>query len=903
MNTEEAKRVLEAALICASGPIPVNEMRALFDGEVGGAYRPLGRSSLYLLGVVRFKVDRKGSSPTGDGTRSLISSIEMSRRVRPYLTLDGKYAAKMSWETMSDRQFQSFSDMVLAGGTYDLTDCWDVSLHAKLMNQYQTAMSSIGMIAQVSYRIYKNVKVGVGYNFSRLNDKDLAGEGYQAGGPFIDLKFKFDETTIEGLYQKITSGPMRAESAPPPPPAPKLLSVILKAALIEEPIEILGSAEALSLLINDREAAFPQGNITVKGEAVDEVIDVKGGELDRPLEFQIETSTPEKIASWTLALSTIQGDVLRVIDGKGAPKPIVSWDGRTDRNEMLKGGEIYQYRLEVEFSDGSRVASPFRLFGLNRTTAVAMSLTGGAFETGSSVLSREARKVLKQTALVLCKYPNEKIIVEGHTDSVGQDVTNLELSRKRSQAAADYLINEEKIPAERIVVRWFGKNRPVASNAIAEGRELNRRVEVKGEFSDTKRPIIMDRHRVAPFVSINRLPVKVDESGRFSKILTEKVERIEIEMGDSQGRAVQSSLTLPNLILLEPAGGEARIVCSGNDGDSCGETTGAPKLRISYKFIGKAVPGGSLTLNGKDIAVAADGTFTFLLDLGEGDITYWLLVRNPEGFGRHVRLNVSVDREKSEMTAKDQGAIKPPVLLPLSPRPVPGMAGPAAAVNIVDSAGKRAEAPKSDSSRPEESVAMDGLQVRPPDSTRKIVEKHEATPSGETVTTKMPSVATDRAETVSKSDKKYVVVVGEYLGMAAVTGVEAKVKKIGLIPKIQPGPHRDMSMIRLLVNESTDHESAKRMLVRLRTAKVAGFMLVIDRRYHVYAGSYSSPEDAAKEQKRLAGLGITVHPKKATVSMPIFQLVAGDFPTREAALDAALKLEKLRIKPLVAEID
>lgn len=619
----------------------------LLDGEVGGAYRAPGRNSLYLLGVVRFKDDRRGSSPGGDEIQSLISSIEFSERPWQNLTFHGKYAGKYSWERMSGQRFTSYTDMVLAGIVYDLDDYWDVGISAKLMNQYDIHVSSLGFIPQVGYRVHKNVRVVGGYNYSGLNDRDLAGEGYSTNGPFVQLKFKFDEMTIEELYRKIASRPV-VEEVPPvkplqllPPSLPlpsKPRGMFLKAALLGEPVELMGSAEAMKLLINDREALFPKGDITVTGEAVDEVIDVKGSEGGTLLEFRIDAATPEKITSWTVAVSTLQDDVLRVISGKGAPGTSVTWDGRTDRNEPLKGGEIYQYRLEVEYADGSRVSSPFRLFGLNRITAVSMSLTGGAFKTGSTTLSQKAQRILQQTAAVLRSYPSEKIIIEGHTDSVGTNAANMELSRKRGQAAADFLIKVEKIPTERIVVRWFGKTRPVTSNALPEGRELNRRVEVKGEFSTSKRPEIMDRHRTAPFVRINRVAAPVDALGRFSRTVTEKVERIEIEMGDSQGRLVQKSLPLPHVVLLEPASGGARVAYSG--------TASAPvEVKISYRFAGKAEPGGSLALDGTDVPLATDGTFSFSLDLGEGTVTHWLHVRNPEGFGMYHRLNISVTPE------------------------------------------------------------------------------------------------------------------------------------------------------------------------------------------------------------------------------------------------------------------
>jgi outer membrane protein OmpA-like peptidoglycan-associated protein len=73
--------------------------------------------------------------------------------------------------------------------------------------------------------------------------------------------------------------------------------------------------------------------------------------------------------------------------------------------------------------------------------------------------------------------------VEGHTDSVGTDEYNMDLSVKRATAVRDYLVQQAIQPGS-ITARGFGESRPVASNDHAAGRQQNRRVEliVSGEL-------------------------------------------------------------------------------------------------------------------------------------------------------------------------------------------------------------------------------------------------------------------------------------------------------------------------------------------------------------------------------------------------------------------------------------
>ena len=68
-------------------------------------------------------------------------------------------------------------------------------------------------------------------------------------------------------------------------------------------------------------------------------------------------------------------------------------------------------------------------------------------------------------------------IVAGHTDSKGTDSYNLDLSKRRAQAVADYLIYRHNIDPERLLVQGYGENIPIADNKLEEGRAKNRRVE------------------------------------------------------------------------------------------------------------------------------------------------------------------------------------------------------------------------------------------------------------------------------------------------------------------------------------------------------------------------------------------------------------------------------------------
>lgn len=99
------------------------------------------------------------------------------------------------------------------------------------------------------------------------------------------------------------------------------------------------------------------------------------------------------------------------------------------------------------------------------------------FDTDSSALRSASRSTLNELATNFAQYPDNAIIVEGHTDSTGSDAYNQRLSEARAASVADYLI-DRGVRAGAITVYGYGELRPKSTNDTAEGRQFNRRVEI-----------------------------------------------------------------------------------------------------------------------------------------------------------------------------------------------------------------------------------------------------------------------------------------------------------------------------------------------------------------------------------------------------------------------------------------
>ena len=99
------------------------------------------------------------------------------------------------------------------------------------------------------------------------------------------------------------------------------------------------------------------------------------------------------------------------------------------------------------------------------------------FEHDSDVLKEAAAKALDAVLARIEARGNAHVSVLGHTDGTGEDGYNLDLSKRRAEAAATYL-EEHGVPRSSLTVEGYGESRPVSENDSPEGRRKNRRVEI-----------------------------------------------------------------------------------------------------------------------------------------------------------------------------------------------------------------------------------------------------------------------------------------------------------------------------------------------------------------------------------------------------------------------------------------
>ena len=103
---------------------------------------------------------------------------------------------------------------------------------------------------------------------------------------------------------------------------------------------------------------------------------------------------------------------------------------------------------------------------------------GIGFQSSAYNLDTSIHKTLQGVAKILVEYPDTSLVIEGHTDSTGNDTSNQVLSEKRAESVRSYLISQG-VASGRAIARGNGERFPICTNTSTEGRACNRRVEIK----------------------------------------------------------------------------------------------------------------------------------------------------------------------------------------------------------------------------------------------------------------------------------------------------------------------------------------------------------------------------------------------------------------------------------------
>jgi len=142
-------------------------------------------------------------------------------------------------------------------------------------------------------------------------------------------------------------------------------------------------------------------------------------------------------------------------------------------------------RRERQFREVEAIFTPSEGEVLRSEDRLVLRLAGLTFPSGSDELRPDNFALLTKVQRVIREFPEARVVVEGHTDSQGNESMNQSLSRRRAIAVREYLLSNIAMSADRITAVGYGESRPVAPNSTGAGRTRNRRIEITLTFDGT----------------------------------------------------------------------------------------------------------------------------------------------------------------------------------------------------------------------------------------------------------------------------------------------------------------------------------------------------------------------------------------------------------------------------------
>lgn len=141
-------------------------------------------------------------------------------------------------------------------------------------------------------------------------------------------------------------------------------------------------------------------------------------------------------------------------------------------------GGVVGYQMDKQIKELKEQTAGSGIDVTQSGDGILLNLPDVTFAVDSTAISPSFQTALDRVATSMNQYPNSLIDVYGHTDSTGSDAYNTDLSKRRADAVARHLMMRG-VGSARIQTQGMGEGYPVASNDTAEGRALNRRVEIK----------------------------------------------------------------------------------------------------------------------------------------------------------------------------------------------------------------------------------------------------------------------------------------------------------------------------------------------------------------------------------------------------------------------------------------
>jgi OOP family OmpA-OmpF porin len=168
----------------------------------------------------------------------------------------------------------------------------------------------------------------------------------------------------------------------------------------------------------------------------------------------------------------------RSIESEKLKERIGDLEGRTYQERMEKERLAAEKRFNELYNQVQGYFSSDEAEVYKKAQQLVIRLKAVQFPVGQAVILPNNYPLLTTVQKAINTFGKPDVVIEGHTDSTGSEILNQQLSQQRAEAVKQYLVYNGTLPAGKIAAVGYGSSRPLASNATARGRAVNRRIDV-----------------------------------------------------------------------------------------------------------------------------------------------------------------------------------------------------------------------------------------------------------------------------------------------------------------------------------------------------------------------------------------------------------------------------------------
>ena len=171
--------------------------------RLGFAYRPL-KSRWIVLNRLELITEEADGGDFNYDNRRIVNNTNANFKVDSKTQVSLQYGAKYVRDTIDNKSYSGYTDLVGIEARYDVTPKWDVGARTSVLHSWESSQIDYGTGFSIGHSFAENTWVSFGYNITGFKDNDFSGSNFTAKGPFMNFRIKFDQESVREAVKRLS---------------------------------------------------------------------------------------------------------------------------------------------------------------------------------------------------------------------------------------------------------------------------------------------------------------------------------------------------------------------------------------------------------------------------------------------------------------------------------------------------------------------------------------------------------------------------------------------------------------------------------------------------------------------------------------------------------------------------